>query len=247
MRSSFKFILCLITADIIIIAMVLLLSLTGVLNVKSSNHKSVSETKLVSENKEKNTEDKSYDKNITSSAAEQTSDTNTKDTTEQISDDTSEETSDTPEETTTEFDKNTFVVINSTSTVYLRETASVSGEIICELPAGATGKIISKEDDWSKVSFEDKTGYVFNEYIVNGSTASDYINAVNTATIVIKSSCNMRDTPNTESPVTGTAPVGEKYQYIPESSNSLWFAIITDDGSIKYISTGYADVVKTDN
>lgn len=270
MRSSFKFILCLISADIIIITMALLLSLTGVLNVNSSQHKSDNEsdfvsdaetndiTEMISDNDtddnaeqfsdnvtDDNTEQLSD--NITDDNTEQLSGNNINDNTEKVSDSEAEDTSTVSEETTTEFDKNTFVVINNTSTVYLRKDASVSGEIICELPSGATGTIISKKDEWSKVSFEDKTGYVFNEYIVDGSAASDFITATNTASVIINSSCYMRDNPDTESPVTGTAPAGKKYQYIPESSDSLWFAIITEDGSIKYISTGYADIVKTGN
>lgn len=215
MRKSLKFILCLISADIIIISIAFLCGLTGVF---STNEKSEKPKKTVLA-QDKNSE-------------------NTEVSSETISESDMETNSDT--ETTTIVER--FIVLNSTSKVYMRDDPSTNGKIICELPANTYGEILDTEGSWTKISFDNKTGYVFSEYIITGASAEDMIEQLNSSKVIINKSCNVRRVPDTNSPVIGNAAAGTIYQYIVSQSDEQWYAIIMPDGSTAYISTGYASI-----
>lgn len=249
MRTSFKLILCLVSSDIIIIAIVMLCSFTGV--TPANNNSPKNPTKELVESVTTKQVDESV--TISSSETEQATILNEDNNLEVNSEITEMEqtltineeleiTTTLNEATTTAIPDNTFVVINSTSTVYLRESASTVSKSLCEIPVNSTGTVISKEDNWTKVEFNGQTGYIFSEYIVTGSSAADFIVNKNTNTVIINNTCYLRGTPDTSSPIIGNAPAGTEYQFIPEKSNEQWYAIIMADGSTNYISTGFASV-----
>lgn len=237
MRNSFKFILCVISADVIIIAIVFLINLTGTFSSAPSNHSKViknhetDQTTILSEN--------ASHSDINPDTVKDSEDVTNAD----ITFDETETDEQTTEEPTT-LPENSFVVMNTTSKVYLRSEASTGGKIICEIPSNSYGSVISKEGSWTKVSYDGKTGYIFSEYILTGSSANDYVNELNSAKIKITSACNIRNIPELSSPVTGNTTTGTEYQYIKELSNDDWFAIILEDGSTAYISTGYATIIQ---
>lgn len=236
MRKSFKFILCMISADIIIIAIVFLLNLTGSFSKpvsKDSGKSSVAEAQT----------DTSADSRNNVTPAEPSTEIRTADNeTESLTDTTYETTTEASTEETTTLPSDSFVVLNTTSKVYLRSEASTGGKIICEIPANSHGTIISTEGSWSKVKYDGHTGYVFTEYILTGTSANDYVSDLNSDKVKIDRSCNMRNVPDTSSPVIGNAIAGTEYKYIKEKSDDQWFAIILEDGSTAYISTGYATI-----
>lgn len=236
MRKSFKFILCMISADIIIIAIVFLLNLTGSFSKpvsKASGKSSIAEAQT----------DTGADSRNNVTPAEPSTEIRTADNeTESLTDTTYETTTEASTEETTTLPSDSFVVLNTTSKVYLRSEASTGGKIICEIPANSHGTIISTEGSWSKVKYDGHTGYVFTEYILTGTSANDYVSDLNSDKVKIDRSCNMRNVPDTSSPVIGNAIAGTEYKYIKEKSDDQWFAIILEDGSTAYISTGYATI-----
>ncbi|MDD6857468.1 SH3 domain-containing protein [Lachnospiraceae bacterium HCP1S3_C3] len=251
MRKSFKFILCMISADIIIIAIVFLLNLTGSFSKpvsKDSGKPSVAEsqtdTGADSPNNvtpaEPSTEIRTAD--TVENTTEFTTDNETEYQTDITDESASETTTEASTEETTTLPSDSFVVLNTTSKVYLRSEASTGGKIICEIPANSHGTIISTEGSWSKVKYDGHTGYVFTEYILTGTSANDYVSDLNSDKVKIDRSCNMRNVPDTSSPVIGNAIAGTEYKYIKEKSDDQWFAIILEDGSTAYISTGYATI-----
>lgn len=216
MRKSLKFILCLISADIIIISISLLCGLTGIF---STNEDSGRPDKTLSQHDE--------------TTADIVSEKNTSEL---------ESVSETESETTAEPAKERFYVLNSTSKVYMRDEPSSTAKALCELPANSYGDILDTEGSWTKISYDNKTGYVFSEYIITGASAEDMINQLSSSKITINRSCYIRSTPDTASPVIGNAPAGTVYRYIPSQSDEQWYAIIMPDGSAAYISTGYAGI-----
>lgn len=247
MRKSFKFILCMISADIIIIAIVFLLNLTGSFSKpvsKDSGKSSVAEaqTDTGADSRNNVTPAEPSTEIRTADTVENTTGFTTDNETESLTDTTYETTTEASTEETTTLPSDSFVVLNTTSKVYLRSEASTGGKIICEIPANSHGTIISTEGSWSKVKYDGHTGYVFTEYILTGTSANDYVSDLNSDKVKIDRSCNMRNVPDTSSPVIGNAIAGTEYKYIKEKSDDQWFAIILEDGSTAYISTGYATI-----
>ncbi len=247
MRKSFKFILCMISADIIIIAIVFLLNLTGSFSKpvsKDSGKSSVAEaqTDTGADSRNNVTPAEPSTEIRTADTVENTTGFTADNETESLTDTTYETTTEASTEETTTLPSDSFVVLNTTSKVYLRSEASTGGKIICEIPANSHGTIISTEGSWSKVKYDGHTGYVFTEYILTGTSANDYVSDLNSDKVKIDRSCNMRNVPDTSSPVIGNAIAGTEYKYIKEKSDDQWFAIILEDGSTAYISTGYATI-----
>lgn len=247
MRKSFKFILCMISADIIIIAIVFLLNLTGSFSKpvsKDSGKSSVAEaqTDTGADSRNNVTPAEPSTEIQTADTVENTTGFTADNETESLTDTTYETTTEASTEETTTLPSDSFVVLNTTSKVYLRSEASTGGKIICEIPANSHGTIISTEGSWSKVKYDGHTGYVFTEYILTGTSANDYVSDLNSDKVKIDRSCNMRNVPDTSSPVIGNAIAGTEYKYIKEKSDDQWFAIILEDGSTAYISTGYATI-----
>ncbi len=247
MRKSFKFILCMISADIIIIAIVFLLNLTGSFSKpvsKDSGKSSVAEaqTDTGADSRNNVTPAEPSTEIRTADTVENTTGFTADNETESLTDTTYETTTEASTEETTTLPSDSFVVLNTTSKVYLRSEASTGGKIICEIPANSHGTIISTEGSWSKVKYDGHTGYVFTEYILTGTSANDYVSDLNSDKVKIDRSCNMRNVPDTSSPVIGNAIAGTEYKYIKEKSDDQWFAIILKDGSTAYISTGYATI-----
>lgn len=237
MRNSFKFILCMISADIIVIAIIFLITLTGTFSSATPNNSEV--LKNLETNQTTILSESASDSDIIPDIDNESENITYND----ISSDETKTDETTTEEPTT-LPENSFVVMNTTSKVYLRSEASTGGKIICEIPSNSYGSIISKEGSWTKVNYDGKTGYVFSEYILTGSSANDYANELNSAKIKIISACNIRNVPELSSPVTGNTITGTEYQYIKELSNDDWFAIILEDGSTAYISTDYATIIQ---
>ncbi len=247
MRKSFKFILCMISADIIIIAIVFLLNLTGSFSKpvsKDSGKSSVAEaqTDTGADSRNNVTPAEPSTEIRTADTVENTTGFTADNETESLTDTTYETTTEASTEETTTLPSDSFVVLNTTSKVYLRSEASTGGKIICEIPANSHGTIISTEGSWSKVKYDGHTGYVFTEYILTGTSANDYMSDLNSDKVKIDRTCNMRNVPDTSSPVIGNAIAGTEYKYIKEKSDDQWFAIILEDGSTAYISTGYATI-----
>lgn len=247
MRKSFKFILCMISADIIIIAIVFLLNLTGSFSKpisKDSGKSSVAEaqTDTGADSRNNVTPAEPSTEIRTADTVENTTGFTADNETESLTDTTYETTTEASTEETTTLPSDSFVVLNTTSKVYLRSEASTGGKIICEIPANSHGTIISTEGSWSKVKYDGHTGYVFTEYILTGTSANDYVSDLNSDKVKIDRTCNMRNVPDTSSPVIGNAIAGTEYKYIKEKSDDQWFAIILEDGSTAYISTGYATI-----
>lgn len=236
-----------ISADIIIIAIVFLLNLTGSFSKpisKDSGKSSVAEaqTDTGADSRNNVTPAEPSTEIRTADTVENTTGFTADNETESLTDTTYETTTEASTEETTTLPSDSFVVLNTTSKVYLRSEASTGGKIICEIPANSHGTIISTEGSWSKVKYDGHTGYVFTEYILTGTSANDYVSDLNSDKVKIDRTCNMRNVPDTSSPVIGNAIAGTEYKYIKEKSDDQWFAIILEDGSTAYISTGYATI-----
>ncbi len=70
--------------------------------------------------------------------------------------------------------------ITSSGGLNLRESPSTSGEILMTIPQGVTVTITGDQQDWYKVTYREKAGWVFAEYVTvltaeNGGSGSDTV------------------------------------------------------------------------
>lgn len=259
MSKYYKIIMIIISADIIAVAVMFLLGITGTINPSDrllSNKADNIETTAI--NKPDSTSDSdtvSYSdttagladesENTTTDSIGSNNDTTTTETTENTVTDESNNSTDKTEqheENDTSGESQQFIVLSTTSKVYLREMPSTNSTIIKELYPESYGNVISVDGRWTKVEFEGTTGYVFSDYLATGDTAKDLIKNISYSKVIINSSCNMRRSPDTNDEVFGNAMAGTTYRYDKSKSNDNWYAIYLEDGSMAYISTGYASV-----
>lgn len=227
MSKYYKTMLMIVSADIIVVAIMFLLSLTGTVKydkLESTTALSQQITTITNET-------------ISSDNPETTVDVDIENT---VPADTTLETINNNKETISSTEQ--FIVLSTTSKVYLRKMPSTNSEIIKELSPDSYGNVISKDGKWTKVEYEGTTGYVYSEYLATGTTASDLINQLSVSKVVINKSCNMRHSPDTNDTVFGNAPAGQTYKYNKSESDENWYAIYLEDGSMAYISTSYASI-----
>ena len=75
------------------------------------------------------------------------------------------------------------VHVRATANVNLRAEASTDAEILTTVEAGTEMVLISEENGWAQVTYNDQTGYVSTDFVetVVDDTASDNVTADDTA------------------------------------------------------------------
>ena len=252
MSKYYKTIMIIISADIIAIAVMFLLGITGTVD-PSKKLLSSDETTVIPTNEKQSATNSSGiteppssdDDNITTQTISSDAITDNTDSTDNLNTEQTTPPGISGTETTSNVtDNNTeqFIVLSTTSKVYLREMPSTNGKIIKELSSDSYGNVISTDGRWTKVEYQGTTGYVFTDYLATGATAKDLIKNLSYSKVIVNSSCNMRRSPDTNDTVFGNAIAGTTYRYDKSKSNDNWYAIYLKDGSMAYISTGYASV-----
>ena len=122
-------------------------------------------------------------------------------------------------------------VIDGTGYVNLRAQADNGSEIFSTIDAGETLTVLSVEDEWCYVVWQDQVGYVNANYVyVDGILMAD------PRGIVTGSCVNVRSQPNTDSSILGKVYAGSTVELISLSDG--WY-IMNCDGVAGYISAEY--------
>ncbi|MBR4344641.1 MAG: SH3 domain-containing protein [Lachnospiraceae bacterium] len=139
----------------------------------------------------------------------------------------------------TKFD---YIVANVSDKMNVREGAGQDKKVVGSLPANGYGKIIERGSDWFKIKSGNVTGYVSTQYILTDDAAIKKIRELGALKIkVVGNDVNVRKEPNTTCEVRLQAKTGALYEYYPEYSTQLFYAVMIDN-EISYISTSYAEV-----
>ena len=161
-----------------------------------------------------------------------------------------EEPTPTPEDTTPtptplelpEYTKFDYIIANVNDKMNVREGAGQNKKVVGTLPANGYGKVIERGNDWFKIKSGSVTGYVSTQYILKDTEAINKIRELGALKIkVTGNDVNVRKEPNTTCEVRLQAKSGTTYEYYPEFSTQLFYAVLID-GEISYISTSYAEV-----
>jgi len=139
----------------------------------------------------------------------------------------------------TKFD---YIVANVNDKMNVREGAGQNKKVVGTLPANGYGKVIERGSDWFKIKSGNVSGYVSTQYILVDNEAINKIRELDALKIkVTGNDVNVRKEPNTTCEVRLQAKAGTLYDYYPEFSTQLFYAVMIDN-EISYISTSYAEV-----
>ena len=142
----------------------------------------------------------------------------------------------------TKFD---YIVANVNDKMNVREGAGQNKKVIGTLPANGYGKIIERGSEWFKIKSGSVTGYVSTQYILTDNDAINKIRELGALKVKVTSDdVNVRKEANTTCEIRMQAKNGAVYEYYPEYSTQLFYAVMID-GEISFISTSYSEVAIT--
>ena len=128
----------------------------------------------------------------------------------------------------------------TTEHVYIRSTASWSGDKLLTVPKGDTVKVLSKGSEWTKVEYSKKTGYILNQYLnFSANITNEEVNPEVEKTTkyeVTTSSLNVRSGAGTSYNILGSVKSGEILEVYSISNG---WAKIKFKTSVAYVSASY--------
>ena len=141
-----------------------------------------------------------------------------------------------------EYTKFDYIVANVNDCMNVREGAGQDKKVVGTLYANGYGKIIERGNEWFRIKSGNVTGYVSTEFILTDTAAINKIRELNALKVkVTGDGVNIRKEPNTTCEVKLQVKSGSTYDYYPEFSTSLFYAIMVED-ELCYVSTSYSEV-----
>lgn len=150
------------------------------------------------------------------------------------------ETDDTKEPGKAPFD---LCLANVNESLNVRTGPGENYEIIAKFRPDSCARVIETLEEWSKIESGDIVGYANNRYLITGDKALETIKTKSRLTITVTEKLiNIRKEPGTQYEILRHAEMDEVFEYVPDKSNSDWFAIVYDDGTTAYVATTLAHV-----
>ncbi|MBP5533701.1 MAG: SH3 domain-containing protein [Lachnospiraceae bacterium] len=141
-----------------------------------------------------------------------------------------------------EYTKFDYILANVNEKMNVREGAGQNKKVVGSLPANGYGKVIERGTEWFKIKSGDVTGYVSTQYILTDTEAINKMRELDALKLTITGTdVNVRTEPNTTCEIKLQAKNGTVYDYYPEFSTQLFYAILID-GEICYVSNSYSEV-----
>ena len=138
----------------------------------------------------------------------------------------------------------------TTENLNLRHQANTNGSILAIIPKGETITLLSDKDanGWYKVSYLEKTGYVYGDYITKISHGSNSSNTTTpSASTPIEGqtteNLNLRHQANTSASIITTIPKGATVQVLADKDSNGWYKV-NYSGKTGYVSSSYLTITK---
>ena len=138
----------------------------------------------------------------------------------------------------------------TTENLNLRHQANTNGSILAIIPKGETITLLSDKDanGWYKVSYLEKTGYVYGDYITKISHGSNSSNtttpsASNPIEGQTTENLNLRHQANTSASIITTIPKGATVQVLADKDSNGWYKV-NYSGKTGYVSSSYLTITK---
>lgn len=141
-----------------------------------------------------------------------------------------------------EYTKFDYILANVNEKMNVRSGAGQNKKVVGSLPANGYGKVIERGTEWFKIKSGDVTGYVSTQYILTDTEAITKMRELDALKVTITGTdVNVRTEANTTCEVKLQAKNGAVFDYYPEFSTQLFYAILID-GEICYVSNSYSEV-----
>jgi len=141
-----------------------------------------------------------------------------------------------------EYTKFDYIIANVEDSMNIREGAGQNKKVLGALPANGYGKIIERGTEWFKIKSGNVTGYVSTAYILTDTEAINKMRELNALKVKITADdVNIRKEPNTTCEVKLQAKKGTVYDYYPEFSTQLFYAVMVED-ELCFVSNSYSEV-----
>lgn len=123
----------------------------------------------------------------------------------------------------------------------VRAVPSLDGKLVGKMPRGAACEVLDTADGWAHIQSGEVEGYVSLEYLLTGPDAKLMANdLVSTVAVANTDGLNVRESPNTESPVVTQIRQGEELDYLETVDG--WVKVAVDSDEV-YVSAEFVDVV----
>ncbi len=123
----------------------------------------------------------------------------------------------------------------------VRAVPSLDGKLVGKMPKNAACEVLDTADGWAHIQSGEVEGYVSLDYLLTGPDAKLLANdLVRTVAVANTDGLNVRESPNTESPVVMQIREGEELDYLETLDG--WVKVAVDSDEV-YVSAEYVDVV----
>lgn len=123
----------------------------------------------------------------------------------------------------------------------VRAVPSLDGKLVGKMPKNAACEVLDTADGWAHIQSGEVEGYVSLDYLLTGPDAKLLANdLVRTVAVANTDGLNVRESPNTESPVVMQIREGEELDYLETLDG--WVKVAVDSDEV-YVSSEYVDVV----
>ena len=141
-----------------------------------------------------------------------------------------------------EYTKFDYIIANVNDSMNVREGAGQDKKVVVTLYSNGYGKIIERGTEWFRIKSGNVTGYVSAQFILTDTAAINKMRELNALKVkVTGDGVNIRKEPNTTCEVKLQANSSSTYDYYPEVSTQLFYAIMVDN-ELCYVSTSYSEV-----
>lgn len=122
----------------------------------------------------------------------------------------------------------------------VRETPDTSGKLVGKMPKGAACEVLDTEGEWAHIQSGEVEGYVNLEFLLVGPEARLKANElVHTVAVANTDKLNIREQPNTDSPILTQIAQNEELEFVEELDG--WVKVSVD-GEEAYASAEFVTV-----
>ncbi len=135
-----------------------------------------------------------------------------------------------------------FVIAKVNESVNIREEASTDSEVVGKLYKESYATVLERQDEWTKVTSGEVTGYISNDYLYFDEDAMEMAQELDAfQTEVTAGTVNVRTAPGLDAEIITEANLGDTFTHLPELTTEEWTAVELEDGTTAYLSAQFTE------
>ena len=135
-----------------------------------------------------------------------------------------------------------FVIAKVNESVNIREEASTDSEVVGKLYKESYATVLERQDEWTKVTSGEVTGYISNDYLYFDEDAMEMAQELDAfQTEVTAGTVNVRTAPGLDAEIITEANLGDTFTQLPELTTEEWTAVELEDGTTAYLSAQFTE------